>query len=167
MHKSNVAIRLFVTGGTFDKKYDELTGKLIFQGTHVDKILQKGRSSLDVHITTLMMIDSLDMKETERHAIANNCENAQEDKIIITHGTDTMVETAKIIAKTVSDKTIILTGAMIPYAFGHSDGFFNLGCALAFVQTLPNGVYIAMNGEYFSWDDVQKDKEKGIFKRVK
>lgn len=160
-------IRLFITGGTFDKEYNELNGKLFFEDTHVPEMLDLGRCKLDVNIRTLMMIDSLDMTDEDREIIAHNCLQCDEDKIIITHGTDTMVKTAKLLAEKIKDKTILLTGAMIPYKFGSSDGLFNLGAALAFVQTLPNGIYIAMNGKYFNWNNVQKNKELGLFEELK
>lgn len=156
-------IRIFVTGGTFDKEYNELNGRLFFKKTHLYEMLKLGRCRLDFDITALMMIDSLDMTDSDRNIILENCASAKENKIVITHGTDTMVETAKVIAGTVKDKTIVLTGAMIPYKFGSSDGLFNLGSALAFVQTLPNGVYLAMNGKYFNWNNVRKNKKTGVF----
>lgn len=114
-----------------------------------------------------MMIDSLDMTDADRRIIMENCRDAAEEKIVITHGTDTMVETAQVIANTVKDKTIVLTGAMVPYKFGSSDGLFNLGSALAFVQTLPHGVYITMNGQYFKSDNVRKNKQVGEFESVR
>jgi len=160
-------IRLYITGGTFDKEYNELNGKLFFEDTHVPEMLDLGRCKLDVNIRTLMMVDSLEMSEEDRNIIVHNCLQAEEDKIVITHGTDTMAETAKQLAEKVTGKTIILTGAMIPYKFGSSDGLFNLGAALAFVQTLPHGVYIAMNGKYFNWNNVRKNKELGLFETIK
>ncbi|MFA5511476.1 MAG: asparaginase domain-containing protein [Candidatus Kapaibacterium sp.] len=162
-----MTIRLYVTGGTFDKEYNELNGSLYFKDTHVNEMLMLGRSKVHVDIRTLMMMDSNDMTDGDRELIASNCTKSDYDKIIITHGTDTMVETAKVIANTVTDKTIILTGAMIPYKFGSSDGLFNLGAAIAFVQTLPKGVYIAMNGKYFNWDNCRKNKLIGEFEEVK
>ena len=159
-------IRIIVTGGTFDKEYNELNGELFFKDTHVKNMLKSGRSRLELNIRTLMMIDSCEMTDEDRYIIAKNCEKADENRIIITHGTDTMVETAKILAEKISDKTIILTGAMIPYTFGSSDGLFNLGSAIAFVQTLPKGVYIAMNGRYFKWDNVKKNKKIGEFEEI-
>ncbi len=159
-------IRLFITGGTFDKEYNELNGKLFFEDTHVPEMLDLGRCKLDVNIRTLMMIDSLEMSDDDRDIIAHNCMQCEEDKIVITHGTDTMVETAKILAEKITDKTIILTGAMIPYKFGSSDGLFNLGAALSFVQTLPTGIYISMNGKYFPWNNVKKNKELGLFEEL-
>lgn len=158
-----MSIRIFVTGGTFDKEYNELNGELFFKKTHLYEMLKLGRCRLEFDITTLMMIDSLDMSDSDRKIILENCIRANENKIVITHGTDTMVETARVIAGSVKDKTIVLTGAMIPYKFGSSDGLFNLGSALAFVQTLPHGVYIAMNGKYFSWSNVRKNKKTGVF----
>jgi L-asparaginase len=162
-----MVIRILITGGTFDKEYNEITGQLFFKDTHVVRMLGLGRSLVHVEVRTLMMIDSRDMTEQDRHNIAQNCIKAEEDKILITHGTDTMVETAAVLAKTVKDKTIVLTGAMIPYTFGSSDGMFNLGSALAFLQTLPHGVYIVMNGRYFNWDNVKKNKRTGVFEELK
>ena len=156
-------IRIFVTGGTFDKEYNELNGELFFKETHLPEMLKLGRCRLDIDIRTLMMIDSLDMTESDRKIVTENCKSSAEERIIITHGTDTMVETAKVIAEAKLEKTIILTGAMIPYTFGSSDGLFNLGSALAFAQTLPHGVYIAMNGKHFHWNNVKKDKKAGEF----
>ena len=161
-----MSIRVFVTGGTFDKKYDELRATLDFQDTHVPEMLRLGRCELDVSIRTLMMVDSLDMSDSDRSSIVDNCRRADETQIVVTHGTDTMVETARAIAEKVKDKTIVLTGAMVPYAFGSSDGLFNLGSALSFVQVLPPGVYIAMNGKYFSWDNVRKNRDVGAFETL-
>lgn len=159
-------IRIFVTGGTFDKEYNELTAQLFFKDTHLPEMLSLGRSRVPIDIRTLMMIDSLDMSEEDRETIAQNCLKAKEEKIIITHGTDTMIDTAKVIAQKVKNKTIVLTGAMIPYKFGSSDGLFNLGSALAFVQSLPYGVYVAMNGRCFKWDNVRKNKKTGEFEEL-
>jgi len=156
-------IRVFVTGGTFDKTYDEIRGRLSFADTHLPEMLKLGRCRLDVSIRTLMMIDSLDMSEADRDLIVRNCMQCAESRIVITHGTDTMVETATALARSVSGKTIVLTGAMIPYAFGSSDGLFNLGSALSFVQVLPPGVFIAMNGQHFAWDAVRKNRKTGAF----
>jgi L-asparaginase len=156
-------IRIFVTGGTFDKTYDEIRGQLAFKDTHLPEMLKLGRSRVDVTIRTLMMIDSLDMTDADRELVVRNCAQCAESRIVITHGTDTMVETAAAIAAGVSAKTVVLTGAMIPYAFGSSDGLFNLGSALSFVQVLPPGVYLAMNGQHFSWDRVRKNRETGVF----
>jgi len=160
-------IRIFVTGGTFDKEYNELTGELFFKDTHIPQMLRLGRCRLSVDIRTLMMIDSRNMTDDDREIIARNCINVREDRIVITHGTDTMVETAKYLAERVKNKTVVLTGAMIPYTFGSSDGMFNLGCAMAFVQVLPAGIYIAMNGRYFTYDNVRKNKKTGEFEEIK
>ena len=162
-----MAIRVFITGGTFDKEYNEITGQLYFNDTHMHDLLEMGRSKVKVEIRTLMMVDSLEMTDEDRELIAYQCEQCDEKQIVITHGTDTMSDTAKVLGKKIRDKTIILTGAMIPIKFGSSDGLFNLGSALAFVQTLPPGVYVAMNGRYFNWDNVQKNKQTGIFEEVK
>ena len=163
----NMAIRILITGGTFDKEYNEITGELFFKDTHMLELLRLGRCKVDVEIRTLMMIDSLEMTDADRDLIAENCIKASEDKIVITHGTDTMANTARVLAEKIKDKTIVLTGAMIPIKFGSSDGLFNLGSALAFVQTLPNGVYVAMNGRYFNWDNVRKNKQTGAFEELK
>jgi L-asparaginase len=158
--------KIFVTGGTFDKEYDEIKGILFFNKTHLSEILNMGHCKLKVGIKTLMMKDSLEMTDEDRKIILENCKKTKEDKIMITHGTDTMVETAKVLANSIKDKTIVLTGAMIPYKFGSSDGIFNLGSSLAFVQTLPHGVYISMNGKYFHLDNVRKNKENGNFEEI-
>ncbi|MCB0502859.1 MAG: asparaginase [Bacteroidetes bacterium] len=162
-----MSVFIFVTGGTFDKEYDMINGKLYFDETHIPEMLDLGRCTLDVKVRTLMMIDSLDMTDQDREIIRDNCDRSDTDKIVITHGTDTMVKTAEVIAAANLNKTIILTGALIPYKFGSSDGFFNLGNALAFAQLLPSGVYIAMNGQYFSWDEVRKNRSTGYFEKVK
>jgi len=162
-------IRIFVTGGTFDKQYNELTGTLAFKDTHLAEMLRLGRSRVDVDIRTLMMIDSLDMTADDRALIVDHCRKAAETRILVTHGTDTMVDTARALAEALppqAGKTVVLTGAMIPYAFGSSDGLFNLGSALSFVQVLPPGVYIAMNGRYFPWDRVRKNRESGVFEAL-
>ena len=159
-------IRIFVTGGTFDKEYDEINGNLYFKKTHIREMLDLGRSKIDVNISTLMMKDSLEMKNEDRALILDNCLKAKENKIIITHGTDTMVETAKSIAARKLNKTVVLTGAMIPYKFGSSDGLFNLGAAIGFVQSLNHGLYIAMNGKYFNHDEVEKNNDIGEFTAI-
>ena len=184
-------IRVFVTGGTFDKEYNERTGLLFFRDTHLPEMLRLGRSRIDVSISTLMMIDSLEMTAADRARIVDQCTRAAETRILVTHGTDTMIETAAALAasmigdgprseavtggdrlrspaetKSVPGKTIVLTGAMIPYAFGSSDGLFNLGSALSFVQALPAGVYIAMNGRCFDWDRVRKNRDSATFEDI-
>ena len=161
-----MAIRILVTGGTFDKEYNENTGQLFFKNTHIAEMLRLGRSRVVVTIRTIMMVDSLEMTEADRAVIVQNCLQSEENRIVVTHGTDTMTETAAAIAPAVSGKTVVLTGAMIPYAFGSSDGLFNLGSALSFVQVLPAGVYIAMNGKCFRWDRVRKNRERGEFEEI-
>jgi len=161
-----VAVRIFITGGTFDKEYDEISGHLYFKDTHVAEMLELGRCRLQVEIRTIMMIDSLEMTDEDRQLIAQNCLKASECQIVITHGTDTMVDTARVLAARVPDKTVVLTGAMIPYAFGSSDGLFNLGSALALAQVLPPGVYIAINGQVFDWDKTRKNKDTGVFESL-
>jgi L-asparaginase len=156
-------VKIFVTGGTFDKEYNELNGTLFFNKTHMHEMLNLGRNKSPVHIKTLMMIDSLDMTDHDRSIIVDECRRCREKQIVITHGTDTMELTARALGETIVDKTIVLTGAMVPYKFGSSDGMFNLGSALAFAQTLPAGVYVAMNGHSFRWDNVHKNKREGIF----
>ena len=155
-----------MTGGTFDKRYDEIKGQLAFADTHLPEMLRLGRARLEVSVRTLMMIDSLEMTDADRDVIVRNCQQCEESCIVITHGTDTMVETAAALARGVAGKTVVLTGAMIPYAFGSSDGLFNLGSALSLVQVLPPGVYIAMNGKCFPWDRVRKNRERGEFEEM-
>ncbi len=158
-----MAIRILIAGGTFDKEYDELHGTLYFKDTHLPEMLSLGRCRLDVTIRTVMMVDSLDMTDEDRDLILEQCRKSPENQIVVTHGTDTMVETARLLGSMIKDKTIVLTGAMVPYAFGSSDGLFNLGSALSFAQTLPRGTYIAMNGRCFRWDNVRKNRELGVF----
>lgn len=161
-----MGIRFLVTGGTFDKEYNELNGELFFQETHLPEMLALGRSRVAAEVTTLMMIDSLQMTDDHRDLIAHACREAPEDRIVVTHGTDTMVETARVLAAKVPGKTIVLTGAMIPWKFGSSDGLFNLGSALAFAQVLAPGVYVSMNGRWFLWNNVRKNKAKGEFETL-
>ncbi len=161
-----MAIKILVTGGTFDKEYDEINGRLYFKDTHLPEILKLGKCNLDIRVRTLMMIDSLEITATDRDLILAHCRQCEENKILITHGTDTMAVTARILGEAGLEKTIVLTGAMIPYKFGSSDGFFNLGSALAFVQSLPHGVYVAMNGRSFDWNNVRKNKSSGFFEEL-
>jgi L-asparaginase len=160
-------IRILATGGTCDKEYNELTGELYFKDTHISQMLQLGRCHLKVDVRTLMMIDSLQMTDDDRRMILEHCLRAEESRIVITHGTDSMEQTAAVLGNAIVDKTIVLTGAMIPYTFGSSDGLFNLGTALAFVQVLPPGVYVAMNGRCFGWRTVRKNRELGIFEEAR
>ncbi len=160
-------IKVLITGGTFDKDYDEVHGALHFRDTHIHEMLRLGRCRLDVKVRTVMMVDSLEMTDEDRELILGNCRKADEVKIVVTHGTDTMAETAKVLGEAGLEKTIVLTGAMIPYAFGSSDGLFNLGSALSFVQVLPHGVYVAMNGKVFPWDNVRKIRQLGVFDKAR
>lgn len=161
-----MGLKIIVTGGTFDKEYDEINGRLYFQDTHLPELLQLGRCKLAVKVETLMMIDSLDMTEEGRQSILNACKNSTEERIVITHGTDTMEITAHTLGNAKLDKTIVLTGAFIPIKFGSSDGLFNLGSAIAFAQTLPHGVYVAMQGKYFFWNNVRKNRSSGTFEET-
>lgn len=161
-----MAVRILVTGGTFDKEYDMLTGNLYFKDTHIKEILDLGRSLVDVRVSTLMMVDSLEMTDEDRKIILHHCQKCKERQVLISHGTDTMQDTAKVLGEANIDKTIVLTGAMIPYKFGSSDGLFNLGSSLGFVQSLPAGVYVSMNGMCFDWNNVRKNKKLGIFETL-
>lgn len=161
------ALRLIVTGGTFDKQYDELNGTLAFGSTHVEDVLRRGRSEVPLVVEVLMLKDSLDLTDADRARIVASAKSSAEPRIVVTHGTDTMVESARALAAADLDKTIVLTGAMIPYVFGSSDGLFNLGSALSFAQVLPPGVYVAMNGRVFPWDNVRKNRERGVFEPIR
>jgi L-asparaginase len=158
-----MSIKIIVTGGTFDKEYNELKGDLYFNKTHVPEMLILGRSRIEVNIVTLMMCDSLKLADSDIERILTECQTSNEDKILITHGTDKMVSTSQVLGKYIKNKTVVLTGAIIPYAFGSSDGMFNLGSALAFVQSLPYGVYVVMNGKCFHYNNVRKNKTNGNF----
>jgi len=161
-----MCIKIFITGGTFDKEYNEIKQVLYFKNSHVPEMLKHGRCKVDIDIRTLMMIDSFDMTDTDRKNILENCRKCEETRIVITHGTDGMPATAKLLAKHIKNKTIILTGAMVPYTFGSSDGMFNLGSAIAYAEALPKGVFIAMNGKYFKGDKVRKNLKTGEFEET-
>jgi L-asparaginase len=161
-----MTIRLFVTGGTFDKEYDEIHGTLYFKDTHLPEMLRLGRCRADVKLRTLMMVDSLELTDADRHLILDNCRRAHEERIVVTHGTDTLEDTARVLGEAITNKTVVLTGAMVPYAFGSSDGLFNLGSAIALAQCLPHGVYIAMNGLIFHWQNVKKNRALGVFEPI-
>lgn len=161
-----MTIRIYVTGGTFDKEYNEISGELYFKDTHIREMLRLGRCSLEVEVRTLMMIDSTEMNEVDREMILKACAESSCDRILISHGTDTLSVTARYLGERIQDKTIVLTGALVPYTFGSSDGLFNLGSALAFVQTLPPGVYVAMNGRIFQWNNVRKNRSTGVFEEL-
>jgi L-asparaginase len=160
------ALRILVTGGTFDKDYHELEGRLLFRETHVQEMLRLGRSRLDVRVQTLMLIDSLEMTDAHREQVLAACRSAEEERIVVTHGTDTMELTARVLGAAGLKKTIVLTGAMVPYTFGSSDGLFNLGSALAFAQSLPAGTWVAMNGRCLSWERVRKNRSTGVFEET-
>lgn len=159
-------ILILITGGTFDKEYDEINGQLFFKNSHLPEMLALGRCNVKVDIRTLMLVDSLEMTDADRDLIIEQCRATPSSRIIITHGTDTMELTARKLAAAIQGKTVVLTGAMIPYKFGSSDGLFNLGSALAFVQTLVPGVYVAMNGCYFYADRVRKNRQTGFFEET-
>jgi len=161
-----MSVRIFITGGTFDKEYNELTGQLYFKDSHLPEMLELGRCRVPVDFRTLMMIDSLEMTDMDRELIGRHCMDADENQIVITHGTDTMAETARKLEDIVKNKTVVITGAMIPYKFGSSDGLFNLGSAMAFAQTLKPGVYVAMNGRCFHAANVRKNKQTGEFEEL-
>ena len=162
-----MSVRIFITGGTFDKEYNELDGKLFFKDTHLPEMLKLGRCKVPVDIRTLMLVDSLEMTDADRQIIIEQCRKCREDRIVITHGTDTMEDTANMLGQAGLEKTIVLTGAMVPYKFGSSDGLFNLGSALAFAQTLSRGVYVVMNGRCFMWNNVKKNRKTGEFEEAK
>ena len=164
---SGPRLRILVTGGTFDKEYNELDGRLFFRRTHVPEMLALGRCRLRLTVQTLMLVDSLEMTAGDRRRILQACLRAPERRLVVTHGTDTMVETARVLGPKVRGKTVVFTGAMVPYKFGSSDGLFNLGSALSFAQALPPGVYVAMNGELFAWDGVRKNRAKGRFESLR
>jgi len=161
-----MTLRIIATGGTFDKHYNELNGVLGFADSHLPEVIARSRMTIPVELQVVSLLDSLDMQDADRRNVLAACQAAGEKQIVIVHGTDTMRETAEVLGAAMSDKTIVFTGAMIPYKFGSSDGLFNLGSALAFVQTLPNGVYIAMNGKCFNWNNVRKNKQTGMFEEL-
>jgi len=158
-----MAIRILVTGGTIDKEYNRLNGELTFTETHLPKMLEQVHSTLEVRIESVLLVDSLFMRDEDRLNVLERCRASAEDRIVVTHGTDTMVETAAVLGKGLRGKTVVLVGAMIPFAFGNSDALFNLGCAITAVQLLAEGVYITMNGKIFTWDNVRKNRGVGLF----
>jgi L-asparaginase len=159
-------VRVIVTGGTFDKAYDEIRGELTFKESHLPEILKLTRVTVPVAIELNQLIDSLQMQDGNRRSVLLSCERAPEECIIVTHGTDTMAETARVLGQAGLPKTIVFTGAMIPYRVQDSDALFNFGTAFSAVQLLPFGVYIAMNGRVFAWDKVRKDRSRGIFEEA-
>lgn len=158
-----MSIKILLTGGTIDKHYNESNGELDFTETHIPELLELGRNHSDIEIEQPLFLDSLEMTDKDRQIILQACRKTQQDKILITHGTDTMVETATVLANQPMDKTIVLVGAMIPFVFKHSDADFNMGFALGALQCLPFGVYVAMNGKVFDWDKVIKNRDLGVF----
>lgn len=160
-HPSTICI--ISTGGTFDKYYDEIKGELTFRESHLPRIIKASRCTLQIQIIPVIAIDSLYMDDSHRAKVAETCLARDEKRIVITHGTDTMVETATVIARANLNKTVVLTGAMVPYALENSDAVFNLGCAITAVQLLPKGVYICMSGKVFAYDKVKKNRQLGIF----
>ena len=162
-------IRIITTGGTFDKLYDAIKGELTFRESHLPRILQQSRCTLPITLETVLAVDSLNMTEEQRSMVSDHVASSFENRIVVTHGTDTMVATAKVVAsnKLLEGKTVVFTGAMIPYSLENSDAVFNLGVAISAVQLLPPGVYIAMGGRIFGYDNVRKNKEKGIFEELR
>ena len=160
------AVRIIITGGTFDKHYDEIKGILTFKDTHLPEILRYVRCALPIELELNQLIDSLDMHLANRLKILESCRRAPESRIVVTHGTDTMIETGRVLGQAALGKTIVLTGAMVPYSFTASDAVFNLGCSIAAVQLLPPGVYVTMGGRVFAWDRVRKDREAGAFEEA-
>lgn len=158
-----MTLRLIATGGTFDKHYDEINGKLDFAESHLPAIISRTRMTTPVALETLPLLDSLDMKDDDRQRVLSSCQAASEKAIVIIHGTDTMKETAGVLGENDLGKTIVLTGAMIPYEIANSDALFNLGFACGVAQTLPPGVYVAMNGKVFAWNNVTKNRAAGVF----
>jgi L-asparaginase len=158
-----MSLRIIATGGTFDKHYDPLNGSLIFKESVLPAALDRARLTLPVQFEALLALDSLDMQDSHRQQICKTCEQSAEDRIVIVHGTDTMPETAQVLGKAALNKTIVLTGAMVPYQIAGSDALFNLGFACAAATLAAPGVYIAMNGQLFPWNDVTKNRAQGIF----
>ena len=161
------ATRIIVTGGTFDKHYDAIKGELTFKETHLPAILEQARVTIPVAIEVNQLIDSLHMTDEHRARVLAACQAAPEKRIVVIHGTDTMAQTAQVVGRAELGKTIVFTGAMIPYSVQGSDALFNLGFAVAMSQALAPNAYVAMNGRVFPWDDVSKDKSAGVFKRTR
>lgn len=158
-----MSLRIIATGGTFDKHYNELNGTLGFADSHLPAVIARTRMTIPVELEVLPLLDSLDMQDVDRERVLTSCQKAAEKAIVIVHGTDTMKETAHVLGAAPLGKTIVLTGAMIPYSIANSDALFNLGFATAAAQTLPAGVYVAMNGQVFAWDNVTKNRAAGVF----
>ena len=161
-----MTLRLIATGGTFDKHYDELNGVLGFSESHLPAVLKRARMTIPVELQLLPLLDSLDMQDADRQRVLEACQAAGEKAIVIVHGTDTMPQTAAVLGAAALGKTVVLTGAMIPYEIANSDALFNLGFACGVAQTLPAGVYVAMNGQVFPWDNVTKNRAAGVFQQL-
>jgi L-asparaginase len=155
-------IRIFCLGGTIDKIYFDAKSKYEVGAPSIGKILREHNVSLDFEVTSLMAKDSLEMTDEDREQVREAVAGASEDKVIITHGTDTMVKTAEVL-RSIANKTIVLTGALSPAIFKDSDAIFNVGCAIAAAQVASAGVYITMNGRVFESDKVVKDVENNRF----
>lgn len=162
-----MTLHIIATGGTFEKHYDEMTGELVFRESHLPAILKRGRVSVPYTFEQVCLMDSLAMQDQHRLDILAACRKAAAGRIVIVHGTDTMRETAALIGRETLDKTVVLTGAMIPYEFDHSDALFNIGFAIGAVQLLPQGVYVLMNGRVFEWNKVRKNRREGMFEEVR
>lgn len=158
-----MTLRLIATGGTFDKHYNELNGVLGFAESHLPEVIKRSRMTVPVALDVLPLLDSLDMQAPDRQRVLSACQAAPENAIVIVHGTDTMRDTAAVLGEAALGKTIVLTGAMIPYEIANSDALFNLGFACGVAQTLQPGVYVAMNGQVFPWDNVTKNRSEGVF----
>jgi L-asparaginase len=161
-----MSLRILATGGTFDKHYDEIAGQLTFRASHLPEVIARARLTIPAALEVLPLLDSLDMQDDDRARVLASCRIAPEPAIVVIHGTDTMRETAQVLGQAKLAKTIVLTGAMIPYAVAASDALFNFGFAVGVAQTLPTGVYVAMNGQVFAWDRVQKNRGAGVFEAI-
>lgn len=164
---TRAAVRIIITGGTFDKRYDAIKGELTFTETHLPALLEQARVTLPLAVDIRLLIDSLQMTDAHRQSVLEACREAPERSIVVVHGTDTMVETAHVVGKADLGKTVVFTGAMVPYSVQGSDAPFNLGFALAASLALAPNAYVTMNARIFPWDDVAKDKQEGTFKRVR
>ena len=161
-----MSLCVIAAGGTFDKHYDELSGKLGFGSSVLPAVIAQSRIGLPVRLEELPLLDSLDMQQEDRQRIVEACRRAPEDRIVVIHGTDTMADTAQMLGQANLGKTIVLTGAMIPYAIANSDALFNFGMAVGAVQALPPGVHVVMSGQVFAWNNVRKDRTLGVFERL-
>jgi L-asparaginase len=161
-----MTLRIIATGGTFDKHYNELNGVLGFADSHLPEVIKRTRMTIPVELEVVSLLDSLDMQDGDRRRVLAACQAAAEKAIVIVHGTDTMRDTAEVLGTAVNDKTIVFTGAMIPYEIANSDALFNFGFACGVAQVLPPGVYVAMNGKIFTWDNVTKNRAAGVFQSV-